>query len=68
MTHPEQIRYTRRFVVRRPGQPDIHGIEFPSGRALADVPDVCLTAFVTANAITDEYDDATIHWADEEQQ
>ena len=59
-----EVRYARRFVATIPGQPDIHGVEFPSGRVIADT-ETGLTAFLTASVITDEYDGAVIHWADE---
>lgn len=66
---PAQIRFARRFVAKIPGQPDIHGIEFPdSGHVLADVPFTGLTAFLNASVITDDHEGAVIHWADEEQQ
>jgi hypothetical protein len=65
---PDQVRYGRRFVAVIPGQPDIHGVEFPSGHVIADVPFTGLTGFLTASVITDDYPGAVIHWADEEQQ
>lgn len=64
MTHSEQVRFARRFVARIPGQPDIHGVEFPSGRVLADT-EVGLTEFLTVDVITEDYEGAVIHWADE---
>lgn len=61
------VRFARRFVAKIPDHPDIHGIEFPdSRRVIADVEDVGLTAFLTADVITDEYDGAVIHWADDD--
>lgn len=63
---PAQVRFARRFVAVIPGQPDIHGVQFPdSGHVLADVPYTGLTAFLNADVITDEHDGAVIHWADE---
>ena len=63
---PDQIRFARRFVATIPGQPDIHGIQFPdSGHVLADVPFTGLTAFLNVDVITDENEGAVIHWADE---
>jgi hypothetical protein len=62
---PHQIRFARRFVATIPGQSDIHGVEFPSGRVIADT-EVGLTAFLTADVITEQYDGAVIHWAEEE--
>ena len=59
-----QVRFARRFVATIPNQPDIHGIEFPSGRIIADT-ETGLTAFLNAAAITDSYENATIHWADD---
>lgn len=63
--HPDEIRYARRFTATIPGQPDIHGVEFPSGRIVADT-EVGLAAFLNADAVTDQYEGAVIHWADRE--
>jgi len=60
--HPEVVQFARRFVVRREGQPDIHGVEFPSGRCLYDLPDVGLGAAIAIGYVTDE--PHTVHWAD----
>ena len=61
-----QVRFARRFVATIPGQPDIHGIQFPdSGHVLADVPHTGLTAYLTGSVITDENEGAAIHWAAE---
>ena len=66
-----RVRFARRFVAKIPGQPDVHGVQFPdSGHILADVPYTGLTAFLNADAVTDGIDGAVIHWAaeaDEEQ-
>lgn len=62
---PTEVRFARRFTVRRPGHPDLHGIEFPSGRVLADDPYTGLVAAVTVGALTDDDPHATVHWADE---
>jgi hypothetical protein len=62
---PDQIRYGRRFVATIPGQSDIHGVEFPSGRIVADT-ETGLTGFLDADVITDQYEGAVIHWADED--
>ncbi|WP_406168929.1 hypothetical protein [Streptomyces sp. NBC_00996] len=62
---PDQIRFARRFVAIIPDQPDIHGVQFPSGRIIADT-ETGLTAFLTADVITADYAGAVIHWADEE--
>lgn len=62
--HPNTIRYARRFTATIPSQPDIHGIQFPSGHVIADTP-VGVTAFPTIDVITDSYEGAVIHWADE---
>ena len=35
---PNTVRFARRFVVRRPGLPDVHGVQFPSGTCIADDP------------------------------
>lgn len=64
---PAQIRYARRFTATIPGQPDIHGVEFPSGRIIADTEEAGLTAFLNADVITDDNPGAVIHWADQEQ-
>lgn len=64
--HPDQIRFSRRFVAKIPGQPDIHGVEFPSGRIIADT-ETGITAFLNADVITEQYEGAVIHWADQEQ-
>ena len=65
----DQIRFARRFVAKIPGQPDIHGVEFPdSGHVLADVPHTGLTAFLNVGVITEENPDAVIHWADDQPQ
>lgn len=67
---PAQVRFARRFVIRHPDRPDIHGIELPSKRILVDAPDLPLTAATSINHIRDLTDGATIHWAtetDEEQ-
>lgn len=65
---PAQVRFARRFVATIPGQPDIHGIQFPdSGHVLADVPYTGLTAFLNVDVITADYEGAVIHWADEDE-
>jgi hypothetical protein len=62
-----RVRFARRFVAKIPDHPDIHGIEFPdSRRIIADVEDIGLTAFLTVDIITRDYDGAVIHWADED--
>lgn len=61
---PDTVRHARRFVVRQPGQTDIHGVQFPSGRIIADT-ETGLTAFLNADVITEQYEGAVIHWADE---
>lgn len=66
---PDEIRYARRFVIRHPDRPDIHGIQFPdSGRVLTDDPHTGLTAFFDIDSVTEGIEGAAIHWADEEQQ
>jgi hypothetical protein len=63
---PARVRFARRFVAKIPGQPDIHGVEFPdSGHVIADVFPTGLTGFLTVDVITDENEGATIHWAAE---
>lgn len=61
---PDQVCYSRRFVARIPGQPDLCGIQFPSGYVIADT-EVGLTEFLTIDVITNDYEGAVIHWADE---
>lgn len=63
---PDRIRFSRRFVAKIPGQPDIHGVQFPSGRIIADT-ETGITAFLNADVITDDNPGAVIHWADKEQ-
>ncbi|MER8004800.1 hypothetical protein [Streptomyces sp. NPDC094149] len=64
---PDQIRYARRFVIRHPNRPDIHGVEFPSGIVLYDQPGIGLEAATSIDHISDLTDGAVIHWADQEQ-
>ncbi|MGQ5576292.1 hypothetical protein [Streptomyces sp. ECR3.8] len=69
----ETIRHARRFVIRQPGQPDIHGIQFPSGRVIYDQPSLGLEAamtiqdirIATLDASVAETPNAAVHWADE---
>ncbi|MFC5202103.1 hypothetical protein [Streptomyces kaempferi] len=62
---PARIRFARRFVATIPGQPDIHGVQFPdSGRVIADT-ETGLTGFLTVDVITSEYEGAVIRWANE---
>ena len=73
---PDTVRHARRFVVRHPGQPDIHGVQFPSGRVVYDQPSIGLEVATsidhirTANLAGDlaSTPDAAIHWADEDGQ
>jgi hypothetical protein len=68
MSHrADQIRYARRFTAKIPGQPDIHGVQFPSGRIIAATEEAGITAFLNADVITDDNPGAVIHWADQEQ-
>lgn len=64
---PDLVRFARRFVVRLPGHPDLHGVEFPSGRVIADDPRTLgFTVAVSVGALVAEvYPLATVHWADE---
>lgn len=64
--HPDQIRHARRFAIRHPDRPDIHGIQFPSSRIIYDHPDAGLGAATSIDHIRDLTDGATIHWADPE--
>jgi hypothetical protein len=61
-----KVRFARRFVITSPGQGEIHGVQFPSGRVLADYPDAPLTAAMSIEALVGDAADVTIHWADEE--
>lgn len=70
----DAIQFARRFVVRQPEQPDIHGVAFPSGLVLYDLPGVGLEAAAgiehvraaTLDAVIEETHDAVIHWAAED--
>jgi hypothetical protein len=68
---PDQVRFARRFIAKTPGQPDIHGIQFPdSGHVIADIPHRGLTAFMTVEGVIEGVDGAVIqgaviHWAEE---
>lgn len=59
------IRFARRFVIQRPGQPDVHGVQFPSGMVLADNPNTGLIAFSGMEHIVSDHPDTTVCWADE---
>ena len=59
------VRFARRFVAKIPGHPDVHGVEFPDGHVIADVPYQGLTAFLTVDYVIEGIEDATVHWADE---
>lgn len=69
----DAIQFARRFVVRQPGQPDIHGIAFPSGRVLYDQPSIGLEAAISIDHVrvasldgaVAETRDAVVHWAAE---
>ena len=65
--HPSaRVQFARRFVATIPGQPDIHGVQFPdSGRVLTDDPHTGLTAFFDIDSVTEGIEGAAIHWADE---
>jgi hypothetical protein len=62
----DEIRHSRRFVIQHPDRPDIHGIEFPSGRIIFDHPGIGLEAATSTDHIRDLTDGAAIHWADED--
>lgn len=59
------LRFARRFVIQRPGQPDVHGVQFPSGTVLADNPHTGLIAFAGMEHITPDDPGTTVHWADD---
>lgn len=59
-----RVRFARRFVATTPGEPDIHGVEFPdSGHVIADVPYLGLTGFLTVDNVIEGVEGAAIHWA-----
>jgi hypothetical protein len=67
------IQFARRFVVRQPGHPDIHGIAFPSGRVIYDQPGIGLEAatsidhvrVASLDASVADTPDASVHWTEE---
>ena len=64
-----QVRFARRWVIRRTGHPDIHGIQFPESKAvLYDQPGTGLTAATSIDHVIPDSPDLTVHWADEEMQ
>lgn len=64
---PNEIRYSRRFIIRHPDRADVHGIQFPSGTVLYDHPDIGLEAATSLDHVRDLTDGATVHWTDEAQ-
>jgi hypothetical protein len=60
---PDEVRYSRPFVIRHPDHPDLHGVEFPSGRVIADHGETGLFAAISVDVLTE--DGGTVHWADE---
>ncbi|MER7971046.1 hypothetical protein ABTX35_18965 [Streptomyces sp. NPDC096080] len=65
MQPPDQIQYARRFIIRAPDQPDLHGVEFPSGRIIFDLPDQGLGGATDITHVR-ELHAGTVHFADEE--
>ena len=62
-----RVRFAGRFVATAPDKLDIHGVQFPdSGHVIAHVPHVGLTGYLSAEAVIEGIDGATIHWAEEE--
>ncbi|MFZ4143376.1 hypothetical protein ACOZDZ_21990 [Streptomyces griseoincarnatus] len=61
--NPELVRFAHRFAIRRDGQPDIHGVQFPSGRCLFDLPEVGLGAAVSVEDVVDE--PHSVYWPDQ---
>lgn len=59
------VQFARRFVIQCPGQPDVHGVQFPSGKVLADNPHTGLIAFAGMEHITADDPRTTVHWADD---
>lgn len=57
------VQHARRFAIRCADNPDIHGIEFPSGRVLADHGETGLFAATSVDVLTE--DGGTVHWADD---
>lgn len=62
----DEVRYARRFVIRHPNRPDVHGIQLPSEIVLYDQPGIGLEAATSIQHIRDLTDNATIHWADDD--
>lgn len=63
-TTPNEVRFSRRFVIQRPDEPDIHGVQFPSGHVIADHPDAGLMAATALEHLVQDASDAVVHWAD----
>ncbi|MFJ4787615.1 hypothetical protein [Streptomyces sp. NPDC088794] len=64
----ETVERARRFVIRHPDRPDVHGIEFPSGWVIAHDPDSGLVAAISMTEMISQAPDGThVHWADEPQ-
>lgn len=61
----DSVRHARRFISRHEGRPDIHGVQFPSGRVLADHPDRGLLAAIEPQYVADDPTPATVIWAPE---
>ncbi|RPE44153.1 hypothetical protein EDD90_7383 [Streptomyces sp. Ag109_O5-1] len=69
----DKVQFARRFVIRQPGQQDIHGVAFPSGIVLYDQPGIGLEAatsidhvrLATLDATVADTDEAIVHWAEE---
>ncbi|MFE3853426.1 hypothetical protein ACFXPN_20100 [Streptomyces griseorubiginosus] len=62
---PDEVRHSRRFISRHPERPDIHGVQFPSGRVIADDPRTGLVGAVGAEYLDGPEGEATIIWSDE---
>lgn len=62
---PEQTAPADRAAAL-PEREDVHGIQFPTGIVLYDHPGIGLEAATSTDNIRDLADNATIHWADEE--
>jgi hypothetical protein len=64
---PDDVRHSRRFVSRHPDRPDIHGVQFPSGRVIADDPRTGLVAALGPEHLDgdDGEGQATVIWAAE---
>ncbi|MCX5239760.1 hypothetical protein OG824_31625 [Streptomyces prunicolor] len=59
------VQFARRFVLQHAGHPDMHGVQFPFGRVLADDPCTGLVGAVSVESLVGDDPAITVHWADE---